>query len=341
MPIAASDPSAVALFDLIVSYRITAIIYVAARLGIADILLEGPKGSQELASRSGCHAPSLQRLLRALLAIGILRQTTQGKFALTEFGAHLASDTTQSLKAYALFEGDMVFRSWADLLVSVRTGKTDAALAGFDNSFDRMARDPMAVRIFNDAMVSLTGMVAPAVLAAYDFTRIDRLFDVGGGFGELLGAILKAYPSMRGAVFDLSRCAKGARKQLTSLGVSDRAEFIAGDFFESVPVGADAIIMKSIIHDWDNERSTLILRNCRRALDKGGRLLLVERLLPEAVTANPEDLSNAMNDLSMLRGPGGRERTEREYASLLNSANFENPRVVPAGRFRLIEAIAS
>jgi O-methyltransferase domain/Dimerisation domain len=336
-----SDPSAIALFDLIVSYRITAMIYVAARLGIADLLADGPKRLDELAIRSGAHPPSLERLLRALVAVGICRRTADGECGLTETGAHLAGGARQSLKAYVLFEGDMVFKSWEDLLASVRTGKTAAALAGFDNGFDQMGRDPEAVKIFNDAMVSLTGVVAPGILAAYDFSGIGRLFDVGGGFGELLGAILRAYPSMHGAVCDLPRCSEGARKQLADFGLDGRAEFIAGDFFEAVPAGPDAIIMKSVIHDWDDECSTTILRNCRRALSRGGKVLLVERLLSEAVSVDPQDLSNAMNDLSMLRGAGGRERTEREYANLLRSAKFEKVRVIPASRFHVIEAVAT
>ena len=228
-----------------------------------------------------------------------------------------------------------------DLVASVRTGKTAATLAGFDNGFDQMGREPEAVRIFNDAMVSLTGMVAPAVLAAYDFSDVGQLYDVGGGFGELLGAILRAYPSMRGAVIDLPRCSEGAGEQLARAGVGGRATFIAGDFFESVPAGADAIIMKSVIHDWDDQQSGAILRNCRDALSPGGKVLLVERVLSEAMTLDFEHLSNAMNDLSMLRGAGGRERTEREYANLLRSTKFEKVRVLSAGRFKVIEAIAA
>ena len=340
MPAPDSNPLPTALLDLISSFRVTAIIYVAARLGIADLLAEGPKGSAEIAERSGAHEPSLQRLLRALVAIGVCRQTEAQQFALTEIGAHLAAGAEPSLKAYALFEGSMVFRSWADLLQSIRTGKTAAALAGFDNSFDLMGRDPEAVQVFNDAMVSLTAVVTPGVLAAYDFSGIGRLYDVGGGFGELLGAILAAYPAMRGAVVDLPRCAEGATKQLAEAGVDGRAEFIAADFFESVPVGADAIIMKSIIHDWDDERSGIILKNCRRALGEGKKLLLVERIMPEKIAANREGIAVTTNDLTMLRGPGGAERTEREYGELLGGAAFKMSRVVPAGRFNVIEAVA-
>src|SRR5262249_28984414 len=157
------------------------------------------------------------------------------------------------------------------------------------------------VRLFNDAMVALTRRVIPAVLAAYDFSAITRLIDVGGGYAELLCAILKTYPSMHGAVFDLPRCADGARRQLAEAGLTQRAEFIAGSFFETVPGGADAVIMKSIIHDWDDARSVAILTNCRRALPDTGRLLLVERVMPEALAVDPEHLSVVLSDLNMLR----------------------------------------
>ena len=278
---------------------------------------------------------------RALVAVGICQRTAEGEFGLTETGTHLAAGASQSLKAYALFEGDMVFKSWEDLLASVRTGKTAAALAGFNNGFDQMGRDPEAVKIFNDAMVSLTGVVAPGILATYDFSGIGRLFDVGGGFGELLSAILRAYPPMHGAACDLPRCSEGAKKQFADFGVDSRAEFIDADFFEAVPAGADAIIMKSVIHDWDDERSVAILRNCRRSLSRGGKVLLVERLLREVGSVDPENLSNTMNDLSMLRATGGRERTEGEYANLLGSAGFDTVRFIPASRFHLIEAVAA
>ena len=187
-------------------------------------------------------------------------------------------------------------------------------------------------------MVALTRQVIPAVLAAYDFSSIARLIDVGGGYGELLCAILKACPSLRGAIFDLPRCAEGAKRQLSDAGLSDRGEFISGSFFESVPSGADAVIMKSIIHDWDDERSVKILQNCRSALAAGGKLLLVERIMPEMPEANAEHCSITLSDLNMLRGPGGSERTESEYRDLLSKSGFKMTRVLPAGRWNVIEA---
>lgn len=333
-----ADPQATALFDLVASHRITAAIYVAAKLGIADRLAEGAKDAAELAQLTGTDARSLRRLLRALVTTGICRSDGD-RFALTEVGAKLAEGAERSVKAYALFEGETLWGWWSGLLESIRTGKTASELAGVADTFELMGRDPQAVRVFNEAMVSLTRYVNPPVLAAYDFSGISRLLDVGGGYGELLTAALKASPSMRGAVFDLPRCARGAKKQFQEAGIGERAEFIQGNFFESVPAFGEAIVMKSIIHDWNDQRSVVILRNCHAALPPDGRLLLVERVMSETVGDNAFDRANAMSDLNMLRGPGGSERTEREYRDLLSESRFKLNRIVPAGRFSVIEAV--
>jgi len=335
----ASSASAMALFDLIASHRITAVVYVAVRLGVADCLAEGPRTARELAHRTEAHEQSLRRLLRALVTIGVCRQVGPEQFELTPIGGHLAGSAEQSLKAWALFEGELLSRSWSGLLDSIRTGKTAAALAGIDDSFDLMAQNPERVKVFNEAMVALTRHVIPGVLSAYDFSPIGRLIDVGGGYGELLCAILKAYPSMRGAIYDLARCAEGANKHLNEAGLSGRCEFISGSFFESVPTGADAVIMKSIIHDWDDARSIKILQNCRQALTQRGKLLLVERIMPEIPNADTEHCSVALSDLNMLRGPGGSERTECEYRELLSKGGFKVTRVLAAGRSNVIEAM--
>jgi SAM-dependent methyltransferase len=342
-PQRSSSPSATTLFDLTVSHRITAVIHAAARLGVADVLAEaGPTTVREIADRTGAHEPSLQRLLRALVTIGVCTPVGKERFGLTAVGEHLAAGATPSLKAWALFEGEMLSRSWAGLVDSIRSGKTAAELAGFvESPFELLARSPESAAIFNEAMVALTRQVIPGVLAAYDFSGIGRLIDVGGGYGELLCAILEAYPTMSGAVFDLPACAEGARTHLAASGLAGRGEFIAGDFFESVPGGADAILLKSILHDWDDDRSLTILRNCRRALAEGGLLLLVERLLPETPERDPEHVSVALSDLNMLRGAGGRERSEGEYRGLLGESGLAMTRVVPAGRFNVIEGMVA
>ncbi|HVO26472.1 MAG TPA: methyltransferase [Candidatus Margulisiibacteriota bacterium] len=242
------------------------------------------------------------------------------------------------MKPLALFEGKLLWRAWESLLDSIRTGKTGAALAGFEDSFQQMAEVGAVARTFNEAMVALTRLVTPAVLAAYDFSGISKLMDVGGGYGELLSAILTAHPDMRGGIFDLAHCADGARKRLHDAGVHDRCEFIAGNFFEVVPTGWDACILKSIIHDWNDERSRTILSNCRRALNERGKVLLVERIMPETLEPTAEHRMATLSDLNMLRGPGGSERTEPEFRALLRDSGFELTRVLPAGPMHVIEA---
>lgn len=333
-----SSAPALQLLDLIQSHRLTAVIHVAARLGIADMLSSGPKPLGELAKATGADQSALARLLTALVTIGICARAGQDRYALTEMGAALDGTANPSFKAWAIFEGEMLSKSWNGMLETIMTGKTAAQLLGFGSSFDLMARSPENVRIFNAAMADLTGLVTADLLSAYDFGRISHLMDVGGGAGELIGAVARRYPHMRGTVFDLPRCAEAASAHLAHMGIADRASFLAGDFFESVPAIADAIILKSVIHDWDDQRSCVILQNCRRAVPGGGTLLLVERLMPDQPGNSDEHKSHAMSDLNMLRGPGGMERTDAQYRDLLSKAGFRTASTLPAGRFSVIEA---
>jgi SAM-dependent methyltransferase len=317
---------------------VTAVIYVAAKLGIAELLRHGPISVNELAKSTGADKQALDRLLVALSTIGICAPAGEDRYSLTEMGAGLDGTAEQSFKAWAIFEGQMLSNRWNGLLDSVMTGKTAAQLQGVSDSFDLMARSPEAVSMFNAAMVDVTRFVTPDILRAYDFGGITHLMDVGGGSGELIGAIARQYPHIRGTVFDLPRCAESATSHLDRMGVSGRTKFLAGDFFQTVPTGADAIIMKSIIHDWNDELSLKILRNCRRALPENGRLLLVERMMPEFPGVSDGDREQAMSDLNMLRGPGGLERTEKKYGRLLHDAGFQQLATNPAGVFCVIEA---
>ena len=329
------------LFDLIQSHRVTAVIYVAAKLGLAELLRNGPQSLIQLAEKTGADRPSLERLLRALLTIGLCAHSDETGYSLTETGAALDGTADHSFKAWAIFEGEMLAKAWGGMLESVMTGKTAAELLGLSSSFELMSRSPENVGIFNAAMADLTRVVIRDVLAAHDFSKVSHLLDVGGGSGELIGAVTKTYQHMRGTVFDLPRCAAKANDHLNRVGVSDRARFVAGDFFEKVPAGADSIVLKSVIHDWNDERSGVILQNCRRALTDGGELILIERVMSDAPDANDEDKSHVMSDLNMLRGPGGRERTTTEYRDLLAKGNFHIVSIVPAGRFSVIAARAS
>jgi DNA-binding HxlR family transcriptional regulator len=324
------------LLDLIQSHRITAVIYVAAKLGIAELLRDGPQTHDELARATGADKDALDRLLTALSTLGICSLADEDRYSLTEMGAGLDGDAEYSFKQWAIFEGEMLSKRWNGLLESIMTGKTAAEIQNVANSFDLMARDPENVTKFNAAMTDMTRLVTPDVLRAYDFGAISHLMDVGGGSGELIGAVAKKYPNIRGTVFDLPRCAEIANHHFDRLGISDRAGFLAGDFFQSIASGADAIILKSVIHDWNDERSRIILGNCHQALPKDGTLLLVERLMPESPGASDDDRAHAMSDLNMLRGPGGRERTEKQYHRLLTESGFRPTSLHPAGRFSVI-----
>jgi hypothetical protein len=333
-------PSPNTMMDLISAHRVTAVIHVAVKLGLADLLADRPRTATELARLSDSHERSLLRLLRALGALGICTEGGDGSFSLTELGGYLAGKSERSLKAWALLEGDMLRANWGQMIESIRTGKTAAELAGGSpERFEEMARKNQAA-LFNEAMVSGTRMQIAALLAAYDFSGISVLMDVGGGLGELIGAIVQKYPSMQGIVFDLPHCEQAAVENLAASGVADRCKFIGGSFFESIPAGADAIIMKYIIHDWNDERCVQILRNCHRALKPAAKLLVVDRVMPTRLEATPDHLAVALADLNMLRGPGGCERTENEHRELLAKGGFRMTRIVPFGRVCVIEAAA-
>jgi ubiquinone/menaquinone biosynthesis C-methylase UbiE len=200
-----------------------------------------------------------------------------------------------------------------------------------------MSNSPEIIGRFNAAMVSLTRSLLPNILEAYDFSAARVVMDVGGGSGELIGGVARHSSKIEGIAFDLARCEEGARAHFDRLGITDRCRFVAGDFFEAVPSGADTILMKSILHNWNDDRSKIILRNCRNAIPAGGKLIVIERIMPEFTTTDAQDRSCAMSDLNMLRGPGGCERTEAEYRSLAESAGFVFAKTSRAGSFNLIQ----
>jgi cyclopropane fatty-acyl-phospholipid synthase-like methyltransferase len=278
--------------------------------------------------------------MRALCTLGIFSEARDSKFSLTELGTYLTAGSEHSLKAWALIEGDMLRTAWDQLIESIRTGKTGAELAGGSQErFEEMAKtNQAAAALFNEAMVSGTRTHIPALLAAYDFSGISTLMDVGGGLGELISAILQKYRLMHGIVFDLPHCEQAATKNLAALGVADRCKFVAGSFFEAIPAGADAIIMKSIIHDWSDERCVRILQNCHRSMKPGARLLVLDRIISEKPESTADHLSAVLSDLNMLRGPGGCERTENEHRELLVKGGFRVTSIIPIGRVSVIEA---
>jgi precorrin-6B methylase 2 len=313
-------------------------LYLAVKLGIADLLKDGPKPSEELARATGMHAPSLYRVLRALASVGVFAEDQQGRFALTPLAATLQTDLPGSLRAFALAELDEDhYAAWGDLPHSVRTGEV-----AFDHLFGMdvwqyRARHPEEGRVFDEAMTSFSSVVNAAIVASYDFSSINKIVDVGGGDGSLIAAILRANPSMQGVLFDLlPHVIAKAEQRIEKEGLIGRCQVVAGDFFDAVPRGGDAYLLKWVIHDWDDERGVALLRNCRHAMAKDGRLLLAEAVIP---LDNSPSFHKFM-DLTMLVMTGGRERTETEYRALLAAAGFRLTRIVPTpSEMRVIEGV--
>ena len=312
--------------------------YVMARLGVPDLLKSGPRGAEELAASTGAHAPSLRRLLNALCSVDLCAQRDDGTFELTPLGALLRSDHPSSLSAWALHWGGNSWLAWANLLHCVRTGQGTRELIVGTPGFVHLDRNPEAAAIFNQAMVSLTRLAALEVVKAYDFGG-KRVMDVGGGYGELLAQALLAHPTATGVLFDMAHAISKAREAFAERGLAARCEFISGDFFDSVPAGADVYMLKSVIHDWPDDRAITILQACRRAMQPGAKLLLVERLMPERLDASAQSESIARSDLHMLVALGAQERTAAEFEVLLQAAGLATLRLIETGGdYHIIEA---
>ncbi|WP_026735474.1 methyltransferase [Fischerella sp. PCC 9605] len=330
-------PPSMVILQLITSYRISQSIYVVAKLGIADLLKDSPKSTQELALATGTHAPSLYRVLRALASVGMFAEDSQGRFGLTPLAVCLQSDIDDSMRASAIVRGEDFYRKpWGHLLHSVKTGETAFRHVYNLEFFDYLAQNPDAAEMFDGAMTNYSTTVVDAVIAAYDFSSIGKLVDVGGGQGSLLAGILKAYPTMQGVLFEQASAIEHAKPLLEAQGVIERCQLVAGNFFASLPTTGDAYIMKNIIHDWDDERAVAILKNCYRAMPENGKLLLVEGVI---FPGNEPSFSKLL-DLEMLVLTGGRERTQAQHRDLLQSAGFHLTKIVPTASWQsIIEAV--
>lgn len=301
-------------------------VYIAAKLGIADRLADQPQTAAELADATGTHAPALYRVLRALASVGLFSEDPTGRFTLTPVGATLRSGVPGSLRAFAISEaGEDHYTAWSDLLYSVQTGKI-----AFDHVFgvsvwDYYGSHPENAAVFNESMTGITQMVEGAVLEGYDFSPYRKIVDVGGGHGGLLSAILKTNPQSKGVLYDAPSVVEGAKHRLAEAGLAERCDTVGGDFFKAVPEGGDLYLLKWIIHDWDDDRCLTILKNCRRAMPAGARLLLIESVIPPGDTPS----LGKFVDLVMLVMTGGKERTEGEFRELLATAGFRLSRVVP------------
>lgn len=309
------------LVDIALGYMPAQVVYAAAELGLADLLSDGPRSCGELAADTQTHQPSLRRLLRALAALGIVVHLESDRFELTELGGPLRSDAADSVRSFVtmLCERES-WQPWGELVSSVRSGEPAFDQVMGVSLFEYLGSHPVKAATFAAAMSQNTREVAPGVIAGYDFARFGTILDVGGGDGTLLAEILRSQPEVQGVLFDLPTGLGSAETVLGAAGVADRCRVVPGDFFVSVPDGADAYLMKSVLHDWDDDRAVAILHNCRQAMIPEARVLIVERVLPELAT--PDVAEVLMIDLYMLIAPGGRERTEVEYRDLLTQAGF-------------------
>jgi SAM-dependent methyltransferase len=318
-------PPPLALRQMLTGAWTAQCLYVAAKLELADRVKDGPRGSAELAAATGVNADALHRVLRALASVGVFAEDDRGRFGLTPLAACLRKDVPGSQWAMAVMMGEEHFRAWAEVLASVRTGEPAFDRVYGRPIFDYLADHSEAARTFDAAMTGVHGAETAAMLDAYDFAGLGTLVDVGGGNGTLLVGTLQRNPGLRGVLFDRPHVVERARDNLRAAGLDGRCTVVGGDFFESVPGGGDAYLMRHIIHDWDDERSRVILRNCRRVVRPGGRLLLVETVIPPG---NGASFAKFL-DVNMLVIPGGRERTEAQYRDLLGAAGFRLTRVVP------------
>jgi len=327
-----------ALRQMIGGCLVSQLVYVVAKIGVADRLAAGPRTASELAAETDVHPQGLYRVLRALASLGVFIEDSEGRFALTEMAEPLRTDVRDSLHAFALLWGEVLWPSCGALLHSVRTGQPAFEHLHGMGVFEYLHQHPQSAEIFDQAMTNLTRRLAPAVVAAYDFGSLSTLVDVGGGQGILLAAALRAHPGLRGILYDRPEVLASARRTLAGEGVLERCELVRGDFFTSVPEGGDAYLLKDVLHDWDDARAVTILGNCARAMTPNARLLVVERSLPEQNVPAPAKLV----DITMLAVTGGRERTESEYADLFGRAGLRLTRALStASEMQLFEGAAA
>jgi len=321
--------------EMITAYWVSQAIYAAAKFGIADELKDGPKSVEQLAEATSTNPDALYRLLRALASQGIFAEGEPRHFALTPLADVLRSDVPGSKRALALMAGDEQFRVWAEIDYSIQTGNIAFDKVYGKPIFEYLGQNPDKARIFDAAMVGIHGRESDIILDAYDFSQFGVIADIGGGNGSQITGILQRHPAMKGILFDLPHVIEAARDRIASANLADRCQLVGGSFFEAVPEGADAYMLRHIIHDWDDEKSHSILQSCHRAMPANSKLLVVESVIPPG----NDPFIGKLLDLVMLLIPGGKERTENEYRTLFGKAGFELERVVPtAGEVSIVEA---
>jgi C-methyltransferase len=332
-------PAPAAMMEIIIATWTSQAITVAAELGVADALADGPLSIDELAARVGADADALRRLLRALIGRGVFCRRRDGRYELNPLGDTLRSDAPASMAWAARFYGSWEQRErWTRLVDSIRTGRSVVPVLHGKESFDYFAEAPAHAELFNRTMTSISELTDASVVAGYDFSAYPTIVDVGGGRGPFLAAILAAAPASQGVLYDLPQVVAGAASLLCKRKVADRVRTEGGSFFESVPGGGDAYVLKNIMHDWPDQKAVQILRNVRAAAGPRATVLLVELVIPD----HDRDFPGKWADLEMLLNLAARERTAAEYRKLLSQAGFRMTRVVQtASPLSVVEARAA
>lgn len=312
-------------------------LYVTAKLGVADLLRDKAQPIAELARSTNTDEGALYRVLRVLVSVGVFEEPEPRVFALNPPADLLRTDAKGSMRDIAIFMGEpWHWEVYGQMLYSVQTGKVAWEKVHGQEAFPYLQRHPEEYEIFNRAMTSLSMNSRPMIVEAYEFNGTKKLADIAGGHGMLLAGFLQANPELKGILFDLPQVIEGAPALLEKEGVADRVDLVEGDFFETIPVEADAYLMKFIIHDWDDERAIKILKNIHAASPDQARLLLVEMVIPE----DPSPHFSKIQDLEMLVSPGGLERTGKEFGELLARGGFKLTRVIPTkSPLSIIEAV--
>lgn len=316
-----------ALRQMITGYWMTNALHVAAKLGLADQLSQGPLQYVELAKRTHTHPPTLFRLLRALASIGVFSDIGNGHFALTPMAALLQTGAPDSMHAFAMMHGEEQYYAWGDLLHSVRTG--EPAFEHLFNSpvFAYLRQNPSSGATFHKAMTNMATLFARSVIASYDFAQFRSVVDVGGNQGTLLAAILRAFPNLHGVLFDLPHVIETSGSQLRDLALQHRVTMTGGNFFHEMPAKHDCYVVAQVLHDWNDEHGQMILRRVRDAITLDGKLLVIEDIIREG----NEPHFGKWRDLHMLVMAKGCERTAEQYRNLLQASGFELTKLITMG----------
>jgi len=326
-------------FQLVSGFRSTQMVLAVTQLTIPDLIATGPRSAEDLADATGVQADPLRRILRCLVTLGVFTETADGRFGATPVSECLR-DQPGSMRAQALMLPTEGYVPFGDLMHSLKTGESAFEHVFGMTRWEQLALDPERSAIFNAAMQAGTERIQGAVVSAWDFQGMRSFVDVGGGRGTMTAALLKANPHLRATIFDLPAGLAESEAYLKGQGVNDRCQLVSGNFFESVPSGHDAYMLKQIVHDWSDEKAIEILATCRKAMGDGSRLILVERALPVRAEESADARAVFMADIQMLVMFGSRERTEAEYGALMQKASLRLTRVIPTSSiFHLLEGV--